>query len=196
MLNRIRYILIALLLSACLAKPALAVNDSTISYVSINDKVYEDVELMITDGAQILVPFKQLADIFQIKYSANRVDKLILFTTHDGIDGEITNRGVFVDKQPIQKGVPIFLAQGIMDNVLNEAFITAEAAERIFGITLDTDYSTITINAQIDRDIPILHAFDRQLSNDKGPKANPGKLPKNWIPNGEPASMTRTWQTK
>ena len=88
MLNRIRYILIALLLSACLAKPALAVNDSTISYVSINDKVYEDVELMITDGAQILVPFKQLADIFQIKYSANRVDKLILFTTHDGIDGD------------------------------------------------------------------------------------------------------------
>lgn len=173
MLNRIRYILIALLLSACLAKPALAVNDSTISYVSINDKVYEDVELMITDGAQILVPFKQLADIFQIKYSANRVDKLIIFTTHDGIDGEITNRGVFVDKQPIQKGVPIFLAQGIMDNVLNEAFITAEAAERIFGIELDTDYSTITINAQIDRDIPILHAFDRQLSNDKAPRTNP-----------------------
>lgn len=171
MLNRIRYILIALLLSACLAKPALAANDSTISYVSINDKVYEDVELMITDGAQILVPFKQLADIFQIKYSANRVDKLIIFTTHDGIEGEITNRGVFVDKQPIQKTLPIFLAQGIMDNVMNEAFITSEAAERIFGITLDTDYSTITINAQIDRDIPILHLYEKQLSNEDGPRA-------------------------
>ena len=172
MLNRIKYILIALLLSACLVKPALAANDSTISYVSINDKVYEDVELMITDGAQILVPFKQLAEIFQIEYSANRVDKLIIFKTHDGIEGEINSHGVFIDKQAIQKQVPIFLAQGIMDNVINEAFITAEAAEEIFGIQLETDYSTITINAQIDRDIPLLHAYDKQLSNDDAPRAH------------------------
>ena len=69
MLNRIKKILIIAIVSASLAQPALAINDSTISYVSINDKAYYDVELMITDGAQIYVPFKQLADIFEIKWT-------------------------------------------------------------------------------------------------------------------------------
>ena len=57
------------MIAASLGKPALAACDSTISYVSINDKVYQDIELMICDGAEILVPFKQLADIFEIHYS-------------------------------------------------------------------------------------------------------------------------------
>ena len=67
MLNRIKHILIAAIISASLIKPALAANDSTISYVEINNKVYSDIELMISDGAEILVPFKQLADLFEIK---------------------------------------------------------------------------------------------------------------------------------
>ena len=67
MLNRIKYILIAAIISASLIKPALAAHDSTISYIAINDKVYEDVELLVSDSAQILVPFKQLANIFEIK---------------------------------------------------------------------------------------------------------------------------------
>ena len=45
MLNRIKYILIAVLISASLVKPVLAAHDSTISYIAINDKVYEDTEI-------------------------------------------------------------------------------------------------------------------------------------------------------
>ena len=173
MLNRIKYILIAAIMSACLIKPALAAYDSTISYVSVNDKVYEDVELMVADGAQILVPFKQLADIFEIHYSANRVDKVINFTTYDGQNGVINNFGVFINDQIIQKRKPVFLQQGIMDNVMNEAFIDASTAEKIIGIKLETDYQNITIKAQVDRDIKILHAFDKLLTDENLPKAHP-----------------------
>ncbi len=173
MLNRIKYILIAAIISASLIKPALAAHDSTISYVSINDKVYEDVELMVCDGAQILVPFKQLADIFEIHYTANRIDKVIHFTTHDGQNGVINNRGVFINDQITQAKTPIFLQQGIMDNVMNEAFIDAATAEKIFGIKLETDYSNITISAQIDRDVKILHTSDKTLDDDGKPKAHP-----------------------
>ena len=173
MLNRIKYILIAAIISASLVKPALAANDSTISYVSINDKVYEDVELMISDGAQILVPFKQLADIFEIKYTANRVDKAIQFTTHDGLSGIINTRGVFINDILVQKRAPIFLQQGIMENVMNEAFIEASVAEKIFGIKLETDYSNITISAKIDRDVKVLHSTENLLADDGKPKAHP-----------------------
>lgn len=171
MLNRIKYILIALILSASLVKPALAACDSTISYVSINDKVYKDVELMICDGAKILVPFKQLADIFEIHYSANRVDKLINFTTHDGLNGLINNNGVYINDQIFQTKKPIFLMQGIMDNVFNEAFIDAETAERIMGIKLETDYSSITVAAEIDRDIKVLHSTELAEEDSNTPKA-------------------------
>ena len=173
MLNRIKNILIATALCACLTQPALAAFDSTISYININDKVYEDVELMVGDGAIILVPFKQLANLFEIQYTANRVDKVINFTTFDGQNGTITETGVYIDNHNLQKRRPIFLRQGIMDNVMNEAYITAETAEKIFGVKLTTDYSTLTVNAKIDRTVSILKTSQNQFADDKGPKAYP-----------------------
>lgn len=169
MLNRIKYILIAVLMSACLAKPVLAAHDSTISYVAINDKAYYDVELLISDSAQILVPFKQLADLFEINYSANRVDKLITFTTIDGQEGSITNKGVFIGDLMLQPN-PIFLQQGIMDNVTNEAFIRSDVAERIFGIQLTTDYSSLTISANVDRNLKVLNIAEKSIVDDKAPR--------------------------
>jgi len=175
MLDRIKYLLIATIISASLVKPALAINDSTISYVSINDKVYQDVELVVSDGAEILVPFKQLADIFEIKYSANRVDKVITFTTYDGKNGIIKENGIFIDDILIKSKRPVFIAQGIMDNVFNEAFISAQVAETIMGIDLETDYSNITISAQVDRSIAALRSA-KSLADDKAPKAHPDTI--------------------
>ena len=146
MLNRIKYILIAAMISASLVQPALAAHDSTISYIAINDKVYQDVELLVSDSAQILVPFKQLADIFEIKYNANRIDKLITFTTFDGLNGELNLKGVFINGQKIPSSTPIFIQQGIMANVLNEPYIKTEVAEKIFGIKLTPDYSSLTFH--------------------------------------------------
>lgn len=173
MLNRIKYILIAAIISASLIQPAPAANDSTISYISINDKAYQDVELMISDGAEILVPFKQLADIFEIHYSANRVDKVIHFTTYDGLNGVINQQGVFINDRITSGRIPVFLQQGIMDNVMNEAFIQTSVAEKIFGVKLTPDYSSLTVGAQIDRDIQALHVASTEYVEDNSPKAHP-----------------------
>ena len=170
MLNRVRKILIAIMLTAALAKPAVAVNDSTISYVSINDQVYYDIEIMITDKAEIFVPFKQLANLFEIQYTANRVDKVIQFKTHDGQDGIINENGVYVAEKMLQKK-PVFLKQGIMDNVINEAFITAKTAEVIFGSSFETDYSTITVSANTKRTLKALNAKTSDYYDENAPRA-------------------------
>ena len=60
-------------------------------------------------------------------------DKVIHFTTFDGQNGVINNKGVFINDQITQRKSPIFLQQGIMDNVINEAFISVSAAEKIFN---------------------------------------------------------------
>ena len=104
--------------------PAFAV-DSTISYISINNMAYQDVEIVLTEKNEILVPFKQLADIFNIQYNANRVDKIIAFKTLDGKDGVVSQKGVFINDYAISNRPTTFVQQGIMDGVFNEAYITA-----------------------------------------------------------------------
>ena len=181
MLNRAkRHLIIAALAGTmCLVLPCFAVNESTISYITINDKVYEDVEIMLGNGQEILVPFKQLAAFFEIQFNANRIDKVIHFTTYDGLSGVITENNVVINNQVIQLKHPIFLREGIMDNTYNEAFIETSTAERIFGIKLVADYSSLTISADISRDLQILHTSKNDWQEDKGPKAHPDAvLPK------------------
>lgn len=171
MLNRAKKNLILAITGLLLALPANAL-DSTISYVSINGMAYRDVEIVITDRSEILVPFKQLADLFNIQYNANRVDKFISFKTFDGKDGIINQNGVFVQDYPVSKQAAIFVSQGIMDGVFNEAYITAESASLIMGVKLNPDFETLAISAEVTRDIPILHNLDNEIAaEDKGPKA-------------------------
>lgn len=169
MLNRIKKNLILAFAGMLLALPVFAL-DSTVSYINVNDRAYQDVEIVITDKSEILLPFKQLADLFNIPYTANRVDKHIGFKTWDGKEGMVTTQGVFVQDAPVSKRKTEFLQQGIMDGVFNEAYITADAASKIFGAKFETNYEDLTLSAQVDRDIPLLHT-NNAVSEDKGPKA-------------------------
>ena len=169
MLNRIKKNLIAVITGMLLALPVFAV-DSTVTYININNKAYQDVEIAITEKAEILVPFKQLADIFNIPYNANRVDKQIGFKTFDGKEGVINQNGVFIQDYPITNKKPVFIKQGIMDGVFNEAYIPSDAASKIFGAKISGNYEDLTLLAQVERDIPLLHKSDAQTEN-KGPKA-------------------------
>lgn len=187
MLNRIKKNLILAFAGMLLALPVFAL-DSTVSYINVNDRAYQDVEIVITDKSEILLPFKQLADLFNIPYTANRVDKHIGFKTWDGKDGMITTQGVFVQDAPVSKRKTEFLQQGIMDGVFNEAYITADAASRIFGAKFETNYEDLTLSAQVERDIPLLHTNNAAVE-DKGPKAyqdvvspkKPGKITLNTV---------------
>lgn len=169
MLNRIKKNLILAFAGMLLALPVFAL-DSTVSYINVNNRAYQDVEIAITDKSEILLPFKQLADLFDIPYTANRVDKHISFKTWDGKEGMITQQGVFVQDAPVSKRKTEFLQQGIMDGVFNEAYITADAASKIFGAKFETNYEDLTLSAQVDRDIPLLHT-NNAVAEDKGPKA-------------------------
>ncbi len=169
MLNRIKKNLILAFAGMLLALPVFAL-DSTVSYINVNNRAYQDVEIAITDKSEILLPFKQLADLFNIQYTANRVDKHISFKTWDGKEGMITQQGVFVQDAPVSKRKTEFIQQGIMDGVFNEAYITADAASKIFGAKFETNYEDLTLSAQVDRDIPLLHT-NNAVAEDKGPKA-------------------------
>ena len=171
MLDRIKKNLIISAIGLALTMPAFAV-DSTISYISINNMAYQDVEIVLTEKNEILVPFKQLADIFNIQYNANRVDKIIAFKTLDGKDGVVSQKGVFINDYAISNRPTTFVQQGIMDGVFNEAYITAETASKIFGAKIETDFNDLTIIANVERDIPILHSSNVITAEDKGPKAH------------------------
>lgn len=187
MLNRIKKNLILAFAGMLLALPVFAL-DSTVSYINVNNRAYQDVEIAITDKSEILLPFKQLADLFNIPYTANRVDKHISFKTWDGKEGMITQQGVFVQDAPVSKRKTEFLQQGIMDGVFNEAYITADAASKIFGAKFETNYEDLTLSAQVERDIPLLHT-NNAAAEDKGPKAyqdvvspkKPGKIALNTV---------------
>lgn len=187
MLNRIKKNLILAFAGMLLALPVFAL-DSTVSYINVNNRAYQDVEIAITDKSEILLPFKQLADLFNIPYTANRVDKHISFKTWDGKEGMITPQGVFVQDAPVSKRKTEFLQQGIMDGVFNEAYITADAASKIFGAKFETNYEDLTLSAQVERDIPLLHT-NNAAAEDKGPKAyqdvvspkKPGKITLNTV---------------
>lgn len=169
MLNRIKKNLILTFTGMLLALPVFAL-DSTVSYININNRAYQDVEIVLTEKSEILLPFKQLADLFNIPYTANRVDKKITFKTFDGKDGIVTPKGVFVQDAPISKRKTEFLQQGIMDGVINEAYITADCASAIFGAKFETNYEELILTAQVDRDIPLLQTTSTTVE-DKGPKA-------------------------
>ena len=171
MLNRVKKNLITAVIAGtmCLALPCFGL-DSTVSYVNINDMAYQDVEIVITDNNKILVPFKQLADVFDIKYDANRVEKRIGFTTFDGKEGYVTQSGVFVEDFPITNASPLFVMQGIMDGVFNEAYIPAEVIEQVMGVKLETNFEDLTLVANVTRDISILKNQDAIL-DDSGPHA-------------------------
>jgi hypothetical protein len=171
MLNRVKKNLIIALLATSLTLPVFAV-DSTISYISINDKAYQDLEIVVTEKSEILVPFKQLADLFDIKYSANRVDKRIEFTTWDNKAGVISTQGVFINDFALTKRPPVFISQGIMDGVFNEAYIPANVANIIMGVKINSDFDTLTITAQVDRDIPLLEKLNSNfVVDDNAPHA-------------------------
>lgn len=172
MLNRAKKFLIVLAISGtmCLALPSFAL-DSAISYVNINDSAYQDVEIVLTDKNDILVPFKQMADIFEIKYQANRADKQISFTTIDGKQGMVTQQGVFIEDTPITTQPPVFIGKGIMEGVFNEAYLPASVIEKVMGVQLDTDYETLTLVAKVDRDIAALKDANQFDIDDGRPRA-------------------------
>ena len=188
MLNRVKknLIITALIGTLCLSLPSFAY-DSTISFVNINDRAYYDVEIIINDNNEILVPFKQLASLFDIPFGANRVDKQISFKTFDGKEGMLTQKGVFVEDYPISKQPPIFIQQGVMDGVFNEAYVQASVIEQVMGVKLDADFETLSLIAKVERNIPVLQSKD--FSEDKGPHAyqnvvvpkKPGKITLNTI---------------
>lgn len=173
MLNRIKknLIIMAITGTLCLTLPSFAY-DSTISFININDRAYYDVEIVIAENNTVLVPFKQLANLFNIKYEANRVDKKISFITADGKQGMITQQGVFVEDTPVSKQAPIFIMQGIIDGVFNEAYVPASVIEKIMDVKLSADFETLSLVANVQRDIPILKnkGYDTE---DKGPRAYP-----------------------
>ncbi len=154
----------------CLTLPSFAL-DSTVSYININNLAYQDIEIVIDNNNRMLVPFKQLADIFVIPYTANRVEKIIGFKALDGGDGVINQNGIFINDTKISDIKPVFIMQGIMDGVFNEAYIPADVASRIFNVKLETDYENLALNAEVARDIPALQMNNILLAEGKGPRA-------------------------
>ena len=54
--------------------------ETIISYVNLDEKVYYDVELLIRKNGEILIPFKQISEIFGVEFKVNHSNHNIDFT--------------------------------------------------------------------------------------------------------------------
>ena len=66
-------------------------NENIVTYINLNDKAFYDVEIVLTKDEKILLPFKQLSEIFEVKVKTNHATKEIDFETSDGIKGKVGN---------------------------------------------------------------------------------------------------------
>ena len=86
-MKKLLVIFIALII--CLPCFAAQNNETIISYINLNNTGFYDIEIMLTKEDKILLPFKQMAEIFEVKVKTNHATKEIDFETSDGKKGRI-----------------------------------------------------------------------------------------------------------
>ena len=118
--------------------PAFAKNFETIvSTVGVNDIDFYDIELLLTKNGKIYIPFKQISELFDIKPVTNH-------STHD-ITFEYENK-----KGKISAKQNFYLKKGLMAEVKDEIFCSAEDLEKIFGTKIQTDEDNLSISVYLD----------------------------------------------
>lgn len=74
-------------------------NQNMITYINLNEKALYDVEIVLTKDEKILLPFKQLSEIFEVKVKTNHATKEINFETNDGVTGRVGNDYIIFDNK-------------------------------------------------------------------------------------------------
>ena len=109
------------------------------TYINLNDKALYDVEIILTNEDKILLPFKQLSEIFEVKVKTNHSTKEIEFETNDGKVGRVGKDYIVFNNKKISSRNNIYQKQGLMDEIKDEIFCDAKDLSVIFDSEIKSD---------------------------------------------------------
>ena len=136
------------------------------TYINLNDKALYDVEIILTNEDKILLPFKQLSEIFEVKVKTNHSTKEIEFETNDGKVGRVGKDYIVFNNKKISSRNNVYQKQGLMDEIKDEIFCDAKDLSVIFDSEIKSDKSDLSIAAYTKRDLVLLKGAEIQNSED------------------------------
>lgn len=144
-----RFLVIILLLFV-FTTPIFAKNfETTVSTVGVNNTDFYDIELLLTKNGKIYIPFKQISELFGIKPVTNHSTHDIVFE-YENKKGKISTNGIIFDGKNISNKQNFYLKKGLMAEVKDEVFCSAEDLEKIFGTKIQTDEDNLSINIYLE----------------------------------------------
>lgn len=149
---------------------AMAENQNLITYINLNQKVLYDVEIILTKDDKILLPFKQLSEIFEVKVKTNHATKEIEFETKDGKTGKVGFNYIIFNNQKISTKINIYQKQGLMEEIKDEIFCCAKDLSIIFDSQLSTDKNDLSISATTQRDLILLRVTEAETQDELSQK--------------------------
>lgn len=131
-------------------------NETVISYINLNDTAYYDVEILLVNGEKILLPFKQLSEIFEVKVKTNHSTKEIDFETSDGKIGRVGKNYIEYDGKKISREKNFYLKNGLMDDIKDEIFCEEKDLSLIFDAKIKTDKNDLSLKADTEKSLAVL----------------------------------------
>lgn len=168
------------LLSACFMlllglilfiQPCFAVqkDETIISYINLNNTGFYDIEILLTKNEKILLPFKQMSEIFEVEVKTNHATKEIEFKTKDGKMGKVGLNFIKLDGKNISSKKNIYIKSGLMDDIKDEIYCDEKDLSIIFDSSITTDKNDLSIIANTKRDLILLRTenYDETEDNKK-----------------------------
>lgn len=139
---------------------ALQQNESIVTYINLNQKAMYDVEIVLTKDEKILLPFKQLSEIFEVKVKTNHASKEIDFETNEGISGRVGKDFIIYNNKKISSHKNFYQKQGLMQDIKDEFFCDEKDLSIIFNSEIKTDKNDLSIKADTKRELILLKGVE------------------------------------
>lgn len=136
-------------------------SQNIVTILSVNDKEFFDSEIFVCQNGEVLLPFKYIADILEIKYTQNHLTKQIDFTTDSG-------QKIVLDPKN-NKNIK-YLKKGLMDETVDEVFIDSALAEKVFDAKIKVDKNDLSIYLNTSKKLAVLDKNEEIKMDDTGIK--------------------------
>ena len=145
-----RFLGIVLLVFVLMITPVFAKDfETTVSTVGVNNTDLYDIELLLTKSGKIFIPFKQICELFEIKPQTNHSTHDIIFE-YENKKGKVSAKEIVFDGKNISNKQNYYLKKGLMADVKDEIFCSAEDLEKIFNTKIEADEDNLSINVYLD----------------------------------------------
>lgn len=149
-----RQLWVIILLLLVFTTPAFAKDfETTVSTVGVNNTDFYDIELLLTKNGKILIPFKQISELFDIKPVTNHSTHDITFE-YENQKGKISTKEIIFDGKNISKKQNIYLKKGLMQEIKDEIFCSPEDLEKVFNTKIETDKDNLSIIVYLENRTP------------------------------------------